>query len=282
MLSACGVGVLTSGRILVVGAETQYGDVLQQIGGRYVTVVDVVDNPNTDPHNVEASPRVAQELALARLVVQNGDGYDAFLTSLESATSSPSRHVLSVAVLTGQTHAANPHLWWDPTTIATLASRVSTLLSQIDPAHADYYRANALRFASSWAKVEGTIAAARVRLSGRAVATTEPVGDDLLRALGVTNLTPWRFQDDVMNGVDPSPEDVATEEGLLSGHRVGALVYNSQVTSPVTSAVRALAAREHVTLVPIFEIMSHSTHVQQWYLDEVRALELALERGGPS
>jgi zinc/manganese transport system substrate-binding protein len=35
-----------------------------------------MSNPNTDPHTFEASPAVAREIGAARLVVQNGVGYD--------------------------------------------------------------------------------------------------------------------------------------------------------------------------------------------------------------
>ena len=33
-----------------VGAESQYADVIRQVGGRYVHVTSILDNPNTDPH----------------------------------------------------------------------------------------------------------------------------------------------------------------------------------------------------------------------------------------
>jgi zinc/manganese transport system substrate-binding protein len=52
------------------------------------------------------------------------------------------------------------------------------------------------------------------------VATTEPVGDYMLQAAGTINMTPFGLQADIMNGVDPAPQDVSLQEGLFSGHRV--------------------------------------------------------------
>ena len=49
--------------INAVGAENQYANVLSQIGGRYVQVSSILDNPNTDPHTFEASTSVAEEVA---------------------------------------------------------------------------------------------------------------------------------------------------------------------------------------------------------------------------
>src|ERR1700759_1507257 len=88
-LSGCGSSLARGqpGKILAVGAENEYANVISQIGGRYVQVSAVMSNPNTDPHTFEASPQVAQEVGRAQLVVQNGVGYDDFMSKIESASS---------------------------------------------------------------------------------------------------------------------------------------------------------------------------------------------------
>src|ERR1700745_901427 len=61
-----------NGTISAVGAESEYANVLGQIGGRYVHVSAILDNPNTDPHTFEASPKVAQEVTAAQMIAQKG------------------------------------------------------------------------------------------------------------------------------------------------------------------------------------------------------------------
>jgi len=56
------------------------------------------------------------------------------------------------------------------------------------------------------------LASFKARYAGTPVATTEPVADYMLQAMGMDNLTPFGFQADIMNGVDPSPEDIALEK----------------------------------------------------------------------
>src|SRR5215469_3893088 len=56
--------------INAIGAESEYANVLSQIGGKYIHVTAILDNPNTDPHTFEASPQVAQEVSSAQLIVQ--------------------------------------------------------------------------------------------------------------------------------------------------------------------------------------------------------------------
>ncbi|NNN08089.1 MAG: zinc ABC transporter solute-binding protein [Acidimicrobiaceae bacterium] len=278
-LAACGSTSATPGVIQVVGAEVQYGDVLAQIGGPYVHVTSMMNNPNTDPHNFEASPSVARAIASAQLIVQNGAGYDSFMNQLEAASSSSSRVVVTMAQLLHQTTVANPHFWYSPSALPTLAQVVATDLVKIDPSHAAYFRATAVAFQSSWRPVTMALATASRDLAHRPVATTEPVGDYLLSAIGLNNLTPFRFQADVMNGIDPSPQDIVTQQNLLNNHQVGALCFNAQVSSPVTTALRNLAVKDKVPLVAIYETMPAGQHVQGWMLEEIRAIEAALTHG---
>jgi zinc/manganese transport system substrate-binding protein len=117
-------------RILAVGAENQYANVISQIGGRYVTASAIMSNPNTDPHTFEASPGVAQTVSAAKLIVQNGVGYDSFMNKIESATSSSSRKIIDVQTLLGLPDSTrNPHLWYDPTTMPKVATQLVTDLT---------------------------------------------------------------------------------------------------------------------------------------------------------
>jgi zinc/manganese transport system substrate-binding protein len=278
-LAGCTTASSTPGVINVVAAENQYGDVLDQIGGVYVHVTSVMSNPNTDPHNFEASPRIAQQIAAARVVVQNGDGYDAFMNQLESASASSSRTVVVVSQLRHATSAVNPHLWYDPATMPAVAGAIATDLARIAPRHAAYFHARDVTFLRQWAQVSALIAQARRHDAGESVATTEPVADYLLTAMGLRIRTPFRFEADVMNGVDPSPEDIVTQQDLLARHEVRAFCFNAQVSSPVTLALRRLAAADHVATVAVYETMPSGLHVQSWMLAEIHAIENALARG---
>ena len=88
LVSGCGSAsfVVRAGTIAVVAAENQYGNVAAQVGGQYVSVTSVESNPNTDPHSYEVSPDVAQEIGGAQVIIQNGIGYDDFMTKIEAAS----------------------------------------------------------------------------------------------------------------------------------------------------------------------------------------------------
>ena len=90
-----------SGTITAIGAENEYASVIGQVGGKYVHAVAIMSNPGTDPHTFEASPSVAREISQARLIVQNGAGYDDWITGIENAAPDPGRKVINVQHLLG-------------------------------------------------------------------------------------------------------------------------------------------------------------------------------------
>ncbi|HEX3872748.1 MAG TPA: zinc ABC transporter substrate-binding protein [Solirubrobacteraceae bacterium] len=274
-------GSSSPGAIVAVGAENEYADVIGRVGGRYVRVSAIESNPNTDPHTFEASPSVARVIGSARLIVQNGLGYDSFMNTVESATSTAGRQVIDVQKLLGLPDSTgNPHLWYRPSTMPAVAAAVARDLAGIEPAHAAYFRANAAGFDRSLTPWYTALAAFAKRFPGTRVATTEPVGDYMLEAAGTDDLSPFTLQSEIMNGVDPAPQDVTLENGLFSGHRVKVFVYNEQVTDSLTANFLAAARRYGVPVVGVYETMPTPGYdYASWMLAEVRALEAAVADG---
>jgi len=267
-----------SGVINAIGAENEYANVLAQIGGKYVHVSSILNNPNTDPHTFESSPQVAREVTAAQLIVQNGVGYDAFMNKIESASPDASRKVIIVQDLLGlPDDTPNPHLWYDPRTMPAAAKAMADDLSALQPAHKAYFQANLAKFDSSLTPWLNAIAAFKAKYAGTTAATTEPVADYLLTAMGISNLTPFTFQADIMNGVDPSPENIALENGFFTKHQVKVFCYNQQVVDALTTSIRQTALTAGVPVVGVYETMPTPGYdYQSWMLAEVNAIEKAV------
>jgi len=267
-----------SGVISAIGTENEYANVLGQIGGRYVHVSSILNNPNTDPHTFESSPSVAQQVSSAQLIVRNGVGYDTFMNKIESASPNPKRKVIVVQNVLGlPTDTPNPHLWYAPRTMPAVAKVMAADLSALQPSHAAYFKANLAKFIASLAPLHQAIAAFKARYAGTTVATTEPVADYLLQAMGMNNLTPFAFQADIMNGVDPAPEDITLENGFFTRHQVKVFCYNQQVVDSLTASIRETALRAGVPVVGVYETMPTPGYdFQSWMMAEVNAIEKAV------
>jgi zinc/manganese transport system substrate-binding protein len=268
----------TSGKTNAIGVENEYADVISQIGGTYVNLQAIETDPNTDPHTFEASPKIAEEIATAELIVVNGVGYDSWADKIISAAPSPNRKVINVQHLLGlPDDTANPHLWYDPRTMPAVAEAIAADLSALRPAQASYFRANAKQFAASLAPWNAAIASFKAQYEKTPVAVTEPVADDLLEAMGFDILTPWSLQAAVMNGTDPSPQDVTTENELLSGKGAKVFVYNLQATDSLTKSFLDRAKKKGVPVVGVYETMPTPGYAYQtWMLAETNALRRAV------
>jgi zinc/manganese transport system substrate-binding protein len=271
-------GAGSSGAVVAIGAENEYANVISQIGGKYVTVSAIESNPNTDPHSFEASPSVASAVSTAQLIVQNGIGYDTYMNKIESSAPNSDRKVIIVQQLLGLPDSTpNPHLWYSPTTMPAVARAIAADLSKLRPAHAAYFAANVTKFDKSLQPWFTAIAQFRSAYPRTPVAVTEPVGDYLLQAVGAKIMTPFGLQADIMNGVDPSPQDVSLEDSLFAQHKVKVFVYNQQVTDSLTASFLAAARRAGIPVVGVYETMPTPGYTyQSWMLAEVNALRKAV------
>lgn len=265
--------------IAVLGAENFYADLLVQIGGSRVAATSLLNDPTEDPHAFEASPQAAKAVADARLVIVNGLGYDEFMNKLLDASPRPGRVVIDVQQVTGAKDDANAHLWYDPRTMPLVAEAAAAALTALEPRSAAYFADRKASYQASLQRITDKIGALKATYAGAPVAFTEPVAEYLAAAIGLTVLTPPGFMEAIEKGVDPAPADVAAERALLTGRKVKALLYNSQVTSPLTTGIRELAVQHGVPVVGVAETIPPTARTfVQWQLAQLDDLERALAK----
>jgi zinc/manganese transport system substrate-binding protein len=213
--------------------------------------------------------------------VQNGVGYDSFMNNIENASPNSARRIITVQNVLGlPTDTPNPHLWYKPTTMPAVAKVMVKDLDKLDPSHSTYFAANLATFDASLKPWLSAIATFKSKYPHTPVAVTEPVADYLLQAMGAKILTPFVFQADIMNGVDPAPEDITLEDNLFTKHKVKLFCYNQQVVDALTSSIRDTATSAHVPVVGVYETMPTPGYdYQTWMTAEVKAIESAVTSG---
>jgi zinc/manganese transport system substrate-binding protein len=149
-------------------------------------------------------------------------------------------------------------------------------LSALQPAHKEYFQARLKAFNRSLAPWLTAIAQFKAKYPGTTAATTEPVADYLLTAMGITNLTPFRFQADIMNGTDPAPQDIALENSFFAQRMVRLFAYNQQVTDSLTTSIRDNALKAGVPVVGVYETMPTGYTYQRWMRAAVNAISKAV------
>ena len=72
---------------------------------------------------------------------------------------------------------------------------------------------------------------------------------------------------------------MAATRDLLTGKKVKVLLYNSQVTSPLTQGIQDLAKKNGVPVVGVAETIPPAFRTfQEWMLAQLRELEQALAK----
>lgn len=264
--------------VKVVAAENFWGNIAGQIGGDRASVTSIISDPTADPHQYESDARNAASVADARIVIENGVGYDDFVAKLLSGTSNKHRVVLSAEQILGATAAdANPHLWYDVPRVPEVASAIARALTSADPADAATFAANLKTFTDSLAPIEQLIARIRREYPHAAVGYTERVPGYLVAAAGLTVATPSGFAQAIEDGNEPSAGDTQSMNDLVTKHRIRALLYNAQATSVVTEHMQDLARRAGIPVVPVTETMpKNEPTYQAWQQHQLEALLTAL------
>ena len=271
-----GASVLAAeNQVAVVAAENFYGDIARQIGGDRVAVISIMNNPDQDPHLFETTPAVVRQLAGAQIVVLNGANYDPWMDKLLAAVPRAGRTVISAAQIIGRKAGDNPHLWYDPVTMPTVATALAGALAKADSAHASDYAARLKATLAALERITERVAQIKAKHAGTAVTATEPVFGPMTEALGLT-MRNQRFQLAMMNDTEPSARDIAAFEKDLRERKVKVLIYNSQVSEKLTERLRDIAGKAKVPVVGVTETMPPNVSFQDWVLGELDALDKAL------
>jgi zinc/manganese transport system substrate-binding protein len=266
------------GAIDVVAAENFWGNITGQLGGGAVSVTSLITNPNADPHLFETNAADAAKLAQARVVIENGAGYDGWMSSLLSADNGHAAIVNAANVLHVTGSDPNPHLWYDIPKVPKVAAAISAALTRADPQRASLFRHNLARFDASLAPLTAELASIRSHFAGAPVAYTERVPGYALAVAHLAVKTPSGFARAIEDGEDPGAADTLAMEQLLTGHHIDVLLYNVQTVSPVTTQIRALAAKNGIAIVGVSETLPAADHTyQQWQLAQLTALFNALQ-----
>ena len=292
----------------IVASTNVYGSIAEAIGGDLVTVTSIITSAAQDPHSYEASAQDQLALSKADLVIENGGGFDPFIDTLLSASSSEAPVVNASeasGLLEGDAHehdddastsstdsaaeeeedheghdhieGFNEHVWYSFHGVEHVAEEIAHQLSELDADNAATYEANFTAFTGEIEALEARAEALHADTEGMGAAITEPVPLYLLEAAGFTNRTPEEFSEAIEEGTDVAPAVLAQTLALFGSGSVSLLAYNSQTASNETEEVRAAAEENGVAVVEFTETMPDGADYVSWMTDNLSAISAAVK-----
>ena len=264
-------------KIQVVAGENFWGSLVSQIGGNKTSVTSIVSDPNADPHEYESNNADARVFASADYVILNGAGYDSWGDKLLAANPSASRRALNVADLLGKKEGDNPHFWYSPTYVNMVIAKMESDLASVDPADSGYFEANLKTLQNSLAVYQNRIGQIKKQYGGTKVAATEDIFAYLANAAGLNLISPPEFIEAVAEGNDPPAQSIVEFENQINNNEPKVLVYNQQTVTPLTTSIKALAAKQDIPIVGVTEtIQPPDVSFQDWMNAQLINLENAL------
>ena len=282
LCAACSAGRVqvaseADGRISVVAAESFWGSVAAQLGGDRVHVTSIVRSPDADPHDYEATPRDARQMAAAQYVVVNGAGYDPWTDDVLDANPADRRTVLDVGSLLGVPEGQNPHRWYFPSDVERVIAQIADDYQRLDPAGRAYYEDRRAQFESdALARYRALLDQIKTEFGGTPVATSETFFDGIALATGLDVRTPRGWREAIGEGTDPSAADRVTAEQQLRDRQVRVLAYNRQNATPDVASLVDVATRAGIPVVAFTESPPEDVSFQDWQAGQLQALLDAL------
>ncbi len=261
----------------VASAENAWGSIAAQLGGTKVHVVSIITNPDTDPHDYEPTAVDARTVAEAQLVIENGLGYDPWMSKLVAADDS-SAAILNVGSALGLGDTANPHRWYNPADVRSIVARIAAEYIRLDPSDRSYFQATEARFNDvDLADYDTSIATIRSTFAGTPVGASESIFAMLAPALGLDLVTPPSFLRAVSEGSDVSVGDKEAIDRQIRDHQIAIYVYNTQNLTPDVQTQLVSVRRQHIPVATITETLEPANDTfQAWQVRQLRGIAAAL------
>jgi ABC-type Zn uptake system ZnuABC Zn-binding protein ZnuA/ABC-type Mn2+/Zn2+ transport system permease subunit len=256
-LAGCTTGSGGSGGLDVVATTTQIGDWARIVGGSDVSVHQLLQ-PNTDPHEYEPRPSDAVATSRAAVVLENGDGLDAWMAKVVSSSGGHPTVVdvgASVPIrLAGESSGPeasrfDPHWWHDPRNAVAAVRRIERALAAAKPAARTRFSNRARAYIAQLRLLDRRIADCfgRIAKPERALVTDHDAFNYFAARYGIRVV--GAIIPSQTSQAQPSAGETARLIGLIKRERVHAVFPESSLNKRLAEAVaRETGARSDLVL----------------------------------
>lgn len=266
-----------TGAIKVATSTNVWASVVEILGGDWVEVTAIIDDPLQDPHSYEASARDQLTLSEAELVIANGGGYDEFVGQLLSALDGErvflelvegehshlgeEEHADEGEEEHSEDHAdehdhGNEHIWYDIHAVEEASEMIVEAITELRPESFDSVNRNFDFFMAELENLEIRLEALREKALGLGFIATEGVGNLLLEEAGFLNQTPEALADAIEEEREVPAAALKQAQDLIAGKVVSLVVVNEQQLDQVSDLLVDAAEAAGVPVVELSELIS--------------------------
>jgi manganese transport system substrate-binding protein len=206
---------------------------VRQVGGDRIEVASIT-KPGAEIHGYEPTPSDLKRAALSDLVLENGMGlekwFEQFVDLADARHVSISEGVKPIPIAGESEYAGkpNPHAWMSVANGVIYVENIRKALTDLDPAGAAVYRANAERYTRELRRVGERVEAelANLPASRRALVSCEGAFSYMARDFGLTEQYLWPVNAEQ----EGTPKQIASVVNFVRERGVPAVFCESTVS----------------------------------------------------
>ncbi|WP_182348053.1 metal ABC transporter substrate-binding protein [Tomitella gaofuii] len=253
LLAGCAPGTVgrDDDRPVVLTTFTVLADIARQVAGDHLHV-ESITKPGAEIHGYQPTPGDVRKAARADLIVDNGLDLELWFDKFLADADAP--HVVASAgvepiEIAGDAYAGrpNPHAWMSPANVQAYAATLADAFAELDPAHADDFRANAQAYQRQLQQIHDDLTRrlASVPEDQRVLVTCEGAFSYLARDAGLTERYLWPVNAENQ----ATPQQVAAVVDYVRDNDVPAVFCESTVSDkPMRQVTEATGAEFGGTL----------------------------------
>jgi len=271
-----------SGQIKVVASFYPLYFFAQQIGGTQATVLNITP-AGAEPHDYE--PTAADMVAIqdSRLLILNG-GLEPWGDSVRSNLD-PQRTTV-VAAGEGLTtkemtedgkNMVDPHIWLSPPLAEQMVDKITAGFVSVDPAHQDYYQANAVQLEKKLSDLDKEYAAGLQSCAQKDIITSHAAFAYLAEAYGLRQVPIAGLSPET----EPSPSAMADIIQLAQAQQIKYVFFESLASPKLSDTIASEIGAKTLVLDPLEGLTPDAVAAGQDYFSVMRSnltnLQTALE-----
>jgi zinc transport system substrate-binding protein len=262
-LAGCGATAAADGKLSVVTAFYPLQFISERVGGDAVRV-STLTKPGAEPHDVELNAKQVGQISDAGLVVYLGGFQPAVDDAVKQNGGDRAFDVATAVQLLsadeadshsheGEEHAGesaggtDPHVWLDPTRLATIADKLAAELGAADPAHAADFTARAATLRTELTALDSEYTAGLKTCERRELVTSHTAFHYLadrydLAQIGITGIDPE---------AEPSPQRLADVAAEAREHNATTIFFETLVSPKVADTLAREVGAQTAVLDPL-------------------------------
>ncbi len=258
LLTACGstpaASDLHPSTVNVVAAFYPLQYAAQQVGGSAVSVTNLT-SPGVEPHDLELSAAQVGEISKADLVLYIKGFQPAVDEAIAQQAADRAIDVTANLKLLTSDEGSDPHVWLDPSNMATIGDAVAARLTTIDPNAKSTFTSGSTALTSAmtaltaeYKKVLGNCA------SDKLVVSHDAFGY-LAKALGFTQIGISGLSPEA----EPSPARIRDVANVVRDNKVSTIYYETLVDPKVAQTLAEETGATAAKLDPLEGLVTGST-----------------------